>query len=367
MSEQIFISVIIPVYNAEKYIKNCLNSLLLQDFQKPFEIIMIDDGSTDNSLSKINSFKVPLLRLLSLPSNTGQSAARNLGIKNAKGKYIFLMDADDEIAKNTLSTLYNVADNNNCDLVFCDFIRIENSENQRSNTFSYKTDKFFERKEIVEALEQELYNHNPVFGHLGLLGCNGRLIKTSILHDNNILFSEELRYLEDKDFGWNILGFVKSVRYIRNQLYTYYVYPNTTTTIIDGIHSNFPISNFKLIKKHIENTLKLHNLSSDKIIKLSEQGFIFFIITLLVAFSRRIILKKTNIKNTKNTKNYLREIINQIISDKDVESAVKNYIPSEKESFLIPKFIKYKLPFFLQLSLILRSKKTLKDRRKNNT
>ena len=105
MSEQFCVSVIVPFYNAQSYIKTCLDILLKQDFIKPFEIIMVDDASTDNSQNIVKKCKFPNLQLYSLPSNSGPAAARNLGLKKAKGKYIYFFDVDDTIATNTLSTL----------------------------------------------------------------------------------------------------------------------------------------------------------------------------------------------------------------------------------------------------------------------
>ena len=104
MSEQFFVSVIIPFYNSESHIKTCLNSLLNQDFIKPFEIIMVDDASTDSSRNIVKMHDVPSLRLFSLPTNSGPAAARNVGLNNAKGKYVYFLDVDDTIAANTLTT-----------------------------------------------------------------------------------------------------------------------------------------------------------------------------------------------------------------------------------------------------------------------
>lgn len=91
-SKQFCISIITPFYNAESHIKTCLNSLLKQDFIKPFEIIMVDDSSTDNSQDIIKKHDIPDLQLYSLPKNSGPAAARNLGLKKAKeSTYFFLM------------------------------------------------------------------------------------------------------------------------------------------------------------------------------------------------------------------------------------------------------------------------------------
>lgn len=364
MLEQIYISVIIPFYNSEKHIENCLKSLLAQDFKKNFEIIMVDDASVDNSREIIKLQKIPFLSLFSLPSNAGQSAARNLGINNAKGKYIFFMDVDDLISTDAFSTLFNIAEKDNCDLVFSDFQRIENSKNQRNNTFNYSSDQIFENKQILESMKKELYDHNPLFGHLGLFGCNGRLIKRSILQKNKILFREELRYLEDKTFGWDILGFVQKAQYVKKQLYSYHVYPNVGTAVIDGVNHGFPINNFKLVKSHIQKSLRQRGLEEEEVKKCGDQGLIFFIITLLVSYSRCMALGKVEKIKGKMCR---RKIIKEIINDSTISKATGNYSPSKQESFWIPKAIFWRSQFFLELACDRRANETIKMRRKGKS
>ena len=101
------ISVIVPVYNAEKYLAECIASIQLQTFQS-FEIILVDDGSTDASYRIAESFKAGDVRIkLIHTENRGVSAARNTGIANAGGKYIMFVDADDLLADDALEILYN--------------------------------------------------------------------------------------------------------------------------------------------------------------------------------------------------------------------------------------------------------------------
>ena len=364
MSYPINISIIVPFYNSEKHIKNCIDTLVNQNFDGSFEIIMVDDASTDNSQKEIKKYNLPSIKLFSLGVNAGQSAARNLGIKKAKGTYIFFMDVDDTIEKNTLSTLYNLAIQKDCDVVFSDFKRIENSQNQRNNIFNYPDDQFFDSEELLNLMQKELYDHNPLFGHLGLFGCNARLIKSSIIHNNKILFREELRYLEDKTFGWDTLGFVKNVYYVKKQLYSYHVYPNVSTAIIDGVNNGFPLANFKLVKNHIQNSLRSRGLDENNVKKCGDQGFIFFIITLLVSYSRCILLKKVEFHKGKS---YRKKIINEIINDPDISKAIKNYSPSKQESYWIPKSITFRSSFFLELACNIRANETIQMRRKGKS
>ncbi len=359
MLEQSCVSVIVPFYNAEAHIKTCLDVLLKQDFTKPFEVIMVDDASTDNSLNIVKMHDFTNLQLYSLPSNSGPAAARNVGLNKAKGEYVFLLDVDDTIAANTLTTLYNIANQTACDFVFCDFKRIENSQNQRTNFFNYPADQVFGNHDLIEAMRREL--HDPHLGHQGLFGCNGRLIRRSIISDNNILFEEKLRYLEDKMFCWDILAFVGNARYVRKQLYSYYVYPNVRTAITEGLNRGFPVSYFKLIKNHIQNSLKQRKFSAQEIEKLGDQGFIFFIIHTLVSYSRSIILGKVELENGIK---YRRKIIDNILADPDVSKSIRNYSPSHEESQWIPRAIAWRSHKLLEFACTRRAKEVLRIRRK---
>ena len=358
MSEKFCVSVIVPFYNDESNIKTCLDVLANQDFIKPFEIIMVDDASTDNSRNIVKMHNFPSLRLYSLPSNSGPSAARNVGINKAKGEYVFFLDTDDTIAANTLTTLYSIAYQTTCDFVFSDFKRIENSQNQRTNTFNYPEDQTFENYNLMEAMRREL--HDPLLGNLGLFGCNGRLIRRSIISDNNIFFEEKLRFMEDKTFCWDILSFVRSASYVRKQLYSYNVRPNVHTAVTEGLNRGFPLSNFKLIKNHIQNSLKQRGFSAQEIEKLGDQGFIFCIITILVSYSRSMILGKVDLESGIK---HRRKIINDILDDPDVAKAIRSYSPSEKESAWIPRAIAWRFHKLLEFACNRRAKEVLRIRR----
>jgi len=358
MQNKISISVIIPVYNGEPYINKCFELLIKQDFAEPYEIIIVDDASTDNSRNLIKKYNLPNVKLYSLPSNSGQSAARNLGLRKAIGEYVYFQDIDDTIATNSLKTLYAVAKQTDCDFVCTDFKRIENSENQRNGTYNYSSDMVFGNNELINAMQREL--HDPSLGHLGLFGCNGRLIKRSIIIDNNIFFEEKLRWLEDKTFCWGVLSFVRSARYIRKQLYSYYVYPNVKTAITESLNRGFPLEYVKLIVSHIKNSLKQRGVSREEIEKLSQQGLIFFSIQVLVSISRSMVLGKTDFVEAKKTR---RDIINEILNDSEVLSAIRNYLPSKEESLWIPKAIAWRSRIFLEFACNRRAKEVIRMRR----
>ena len=117
------ISVIIPLYNAEKYIGECLESILAQMFQD-FEVIVVDDCSTDNSVAVVKSYAEKFggrLRFVSMKKNSGGCAVpRNVGLPLSRGKYIFFIDADDIITSTALKELYSIAEEFNADVVRCE-------------------------------------------------------------------------------------------------------------------------------------------------------------------------------------------------------------------------------------------------------
>jgi len=358
MSLELQVSVIIPFYNAEVHIKKCLDVLHNQDFNKSFEVIMIDDGSTDKSQNIIKAYNYPGLQLYFLTKNSGPSAARNVGLKKAKGEYVFFLDVDDTIAENTLTILYNVANENACDLVFCDHKYIENSQNQRTNTFNFTSDRAFGISDFKESMRKRF--HDPFHTEIKI-GDRARLIRRSIIRDNNILFDEKLRYMEDEIFQWCILTFIRTARYVRKQLYSYYVYPKVNTGLSESLNLGLTVEHFKLMKTHIQNGLEQRGFSAEEIVKIGDQALIFFIISALVSYSRSMLLGKVELKNGVKCR---RKIIDDILGDLDVSKAIRNYSCSKKESPWIPRAIAWRSCKFLEFACTRRAKHILRIRRK---
>lgn len=142
------ISVIIPVYNTEKYIEECIQSVLDNDF-KEFEVICVDDGSTDSSLELMQKMvdEYDCITILT-QENKGQSAARNKALEVAKGKYVYFLDSDDKIKPNTLGELYNRLEKEQLDVLY------------------FSGESFYESKELEETFEdfEDAYRREGQYG-----------------------------------------------------------------------------------------------------------------------------------------------------------------------------------------------------------
>jgi glycosyltransferase involved in cell wall biosynthesis len=209
------ISIIIPVYNVAKYIGICLDSLVKQTY-KNIEIIVVDDGSTDDSLKIIKDYEKKYPKLIKALSekNSGPSSARNLGLKHATGEYISFVDSDDYIDKNCYEILSKKLDIFDYDMVvYNHYFEFENCTKDGSSKISkdlYDKDKI--RKMLV--------NFYPVVWN--------KLFKKELFVNNNINFKEGVWY-EDVEFLYRIMPFVGSIGVVNNRLYHYVQRPGAIT------------------------------------------------------------------------------------------------------------------------------------------
>jgi len=142
------ISVIVSAYNVEKYINKCISSVLNQTL-KNIEVIVVNDGSTDNTLNILNSFKDKRLKIIN-QSNCGLPCTRSVGITKATGEYIFFLDADDWLEKNALEKLYECAVEKSADIAVCDFFAVLREKKLRKGVMSNKS--AFMAKEFLELM-----------------------------------------------------------------------------------------------------------------------------------------------------------------------------------------------------------------------
>lgn len=198
-------SIIVPVYNSEKHLKRCINSILGQTIQN-FELIAIDDGSSDNSakILKVYSENNRKIKVIT-QNNYGVSAARNIGIKYATGEYILFVDADDYIDKKLIETLSFYLKNE--DLAFYNFF-----DNGVKNFIRLRTNELCNQKEALM-----LISGNDSFR--GFVW--NKAFKRKIIIDNNIRFRENVHMCEDLCFCVEFIEKISTARIIDYALYSY--------------------------------------------------------------------------------------------------------------------------------------------------
>lgn len=207
------ISIIIPVYNAEKYLAQSLDSVINQDFQS-LEILCINDGSTDNSLRILNEYKKRDKRIIIIDQkNRGGSAARNAGLKRARGKHIMFLDADDIYAKNIITHAYSRAMKTNADIVLYNFARFVGKPSRLSVTSKITPGP------DIEFFTKESYA-DRFFNDFATITWN-KLIKKDVITKNGITFDVKLSHNHDVDFSIRLMLGAESYSWLNEVGYYY--------------------------------------------------------------------------------------------------------------------------------------------------
>lgn len=203
------ITVVVPAYNVEEYLAECLESLLTQSFDD-FEIVLVNDGSNDNTRSIAGSFAMRDRRLRIIDqSNAGLSAARNAGVRQARGRYIFFVDSDDIIPKRALTALFSTANKTGSDIVVGSYQRFTS---RRSRVPAWIKEAHAQEQLKITAQEFPELIVNIV--------AVSKLYRRSFLIDNNLRFVPGVLY-EDQEFAARVYTTAKSIDVVTDVVYGY--------------------------------------------------------------------------------------------------------------------------------------------------
>lgn len=246
------VSVIIPVYNVEKYLTRCLESVINQSL-KDLEIICINDGSTDKSgeICDRYSKKDKRIRVIH-KKNEGVSKAKNLGISMAKGKYICFIDSDDYIDKLMLGEMYNLAVNNECEVIMSGYKIIPGNEVIRP---LYELNKVINPINIIKG-NKKVHSHNDLCFSWRFL------FKASLIKDNNILFDINIKVGEDFIFNLEVVSKSKNI-YVTDKCFYNYRVDNISSVMRSKYKDFLEDSIVKQYEVKKELSIKL-NLYNDK-------------------------------------------------------------------------------------------------------
>lgn len=208
------ISVIVPTYNAEKYLTSCLDSILNQSYRN-IEVICVNDGSTDKSLDILNNYKEKDSRVKIISKlNGGLSTSRNCGIDNSSGEYILFVDADDELEKEAISKLYQAINKETVDAAVGAITVIYEAHKELKES---DNDYYQIRFTGPITLTDDIINNF----HCSVCGI---LFKRKIIEAHHLRFPEGLNY-EDAYWHWCYFTLASKVNFIPEIVYRYYRHP----------------------------------------------------------------------------------------------------------------------------------------------
>jgi len=211
--KQPLVSVIVPVYNAGDYLRPCLESIARQE-PEDMEVLLINDGSTDGSLSVCEEFEAADSRFKVIDQpNAGVSAARNHGLRAARGKYLQFVDADDRLTPDATPILLTAAEKQGADLVAAHFYRVVKDRCvQRGHI---KGERFLNRADYAEQMRKAPANY-----YYGVLW--NKLYDRSIVERQGIRFDEQINWCEDFLFNLEYLRYCRLIAAVPRPVYYYY-------------------------------------------------------------------------------------------------------------------------------------------------
>lgn len=221
------ISIIVPIYNSSMYLDRCLKSIINQTYSN-IEILLIDDGSTDNSLEICNQFAIKDKRIKVFhKENNGVSAARNDGIEYSTGDYIAFVDSDDYLELDMYDRMMKINDKFDCDIVMCDCYK-ESSFNKVIFSHDIRSG-YYDRNMLIKEYFPTLLMTNSVDYPATISNCVC-LFKKDVIIKNNIRYEVGIRFSEDLLFGSKYMYYANSFYYMKHEcLYHYAMNQNSVT------------------------------------------------------------------------------------------------------------------------------------------
>lgn len=215
------ISILIPIYNAEKYLESCLQSIISQSLEE-IEIICVNDGSTDRSLEILKYYQKIDNRIIIInKKNNGASLARNTALKKARGEYCLNIDSDDWIEQGYLEDIYSKAKKENLDILITDYILYSTKLNKKEK----KKDLNIDEEEIISGIQYlKLFFSNNFYGYTW-----NKLIKRELYFYYNITYNKNIFLLEDVEILGKLSYYAKRIGKLSKAYYNYRIGENNNS------------------------------------------------------------------------------------------------------------------------------------------
>lgn len=317
------VSVIVPTYNTSKYIKKCIDSILNQTFEN-IELIVVDDGSNDNTKDIVNQIDDRRLKYI-YKENGGVSSARNLGIDLSTGNYIMFVDSDDYIDKDFIEVVYDYATKTGCDIVRCAYRNVA-LDGKVINEVKYSLGNIVFNKDSMDLIMKNIF-----FGYGGGIFLKKEIIK-DVRFDTSIKFAEDIKFICESFANGNNYGYIDYVGYN-------YLYNGSSMTKKGNVEVR--------VKECIDNINVFESLSK----YCKDADFMKAFIYKRLNMKLKYLIKTTNI----NYKSFL-EIISYIYEKTDIKSIQVNLNSLKelefKDKFLTKLLIQKKYRFYFLINKI---------------
>lgn len=308
--ENILVSIVVPVYNVQKYIKECVKSICKQSY-KNLEILLIDDGSTDSSSNICDNLAVIDKRISVFhKQNEGLGYTRNYGLKRANGKYIMFVDSDDYIPDDAVKKMLIAAEQENAQLVIGGFVKVTELK-KIIYTETYKKE-IFEKEDVKNVLLPRMIGSCPEKRDSIFTMAWGKLYLLEDIINNQVLFpSERQIQSEDLAFQLNYMPHLAKVVVIEEIVYFYRQNPLSLTMTYKANR----FEELKKVYKYVNKKIEQNNMPYSSFFRTDKMLFVHL---------RGIIFQELPSHSGK-TKKQCRSTLRSIVNDKIVVDAVSKY------------------------------------------
>lgn len=275
-------SIIIPVYNTDRYLPQCFNSVLKQTYTN-FEVIIVNDGSTDNSLNTCKKYedKDSRFKVISI-KNQGVSVARNIGLLNSNGDYVTFLDSDDWIDSNALDKIYKIISTKNYDIIQSNLYI--NTPNKQSLYLEKQDDLVvLNKREILESIISIKYSLVKYDGKYLNCRCAGaKFYRRELLKENDISFPIGVKAFEDGIFNLQAYLKAKDIYIMKDAVYHYMQYDTSATgkyyldqeqqniAVLSEVKKIVDISRYELLPIYNYCVFELYYVWIDKIVRVND-------------------------------------------------------------------------------------------------
>jgi glycosyltransferase involved in cell wall biosynthesis len=313
--ERILLSIIIPVYNVENYIGKCLDSIVNDICSDNVEVIVVDDGSTDSSGDVVDSYAAKYLYIKVIhKENSGVAVARNIGIENARGEWLYFVDSDDWLADGAVDIICKrIGACNGEDVLLFDAYK--DTDTGEAGWEHFKNERVFDDLGQLKGLQRGML-YFPLCGiktGIPLAAPWDKVYRKQFIMDNNLRFPLELRVLDDMVFNMEVFGRARKVSYFKDKIYHYRYVQASITNCYNPKRVSLDMDVWNYIAAYIGS----NNMEDDEMFKQA------FYCRIIKSFS---ICCRLNFFNAGNKNSFLGKIKNveNVLNTEPYKSAFKN-------------------------------------------